>query len=457
MTTSDTFEERARAKKLGSDLIRFCVNTKLHDMPNLQSANVNDTARVVNGLLTDDCLTCEEFIYLDPEWMDTKDYMSIPIEKFKEYLEKIGITDKAADWNGLAEEARKMALGSLATRLKRVFISCRVVYEKGEAPEVDEGEPLSLQENKTLLTMFVLVDGRKDLSQFLPHLSMLGKMRKCARKGGHFTHIPLVKLVAQTSAPLNDTFELSTKGIKRGQESSSGQKFLNNVFEILVAIKLWITGFRMASIDLTDDDGDPIISGDTVHRLIEVYTKMVQIYSGHGQGRLMALRDDGMRQLILDKKNGRGMSVGKALESALDSQEEKMMGGPTVLELEIIASRNNGKGSYSNGQIRFPQQKWQDTGGKGKGHWGGKGGGKGGKGNDMHGLRTAASANWQSRDGLDFCLFYNDQRGGRGCDAGPNCKKAHVCDILVNGKSGWQPCHGDHSRIEHVQRWGVPK
>ena len=51
-----------------------------------------------------------------------------------------------------------------------------------------------------------------------------------------------------------------------------------------------------------------------------------------------------MRQGMLDKKNGRGYSIGGALECMLNVHEERMLQGPSVQEIESIASRSNGKG-----------------------------------------------------------------------------------------------------------------
>ena len=104
-------------------------------------------------------------------------------------------------------------------------------------------------------------------------------------------------------------------------------------------------------------------------------------------------------------------------------------------------------------------EKWQRPTGKGKGGFN-DGGGKGkGKGLDFHtpGVVTAAKENWTCKDKRPFCLFFNDERGGRGCDAGSHCKNGHFCDLMVSTKGGWEPCHGNHSRKWHIDNWGVPK
>ena len=445
--------------KMASDLIRFTLSVGLHDIQYLRSAGADDTARVANYLLAALKLTSEEFVFMNPEWMDTSEAGSTPIDTFKDWLSTIGIDNGAPNWDLADEGARKIALGSLATKCKRVYINARASYEKGDTVEADEGEPLSQSENKTLLTLFAKRDGRLDLSEYLPHMNILGKFRRSAQ--GYMTHVCLVKLVAQTSIAPTEELVVSERGIKRGQNTLSERKFVGDVFDLLEKAKLWATGYRLACIDLTDSDGKPAFSADIMHRYISLITKCAKIYMWpYGCGRLLAMKEDTMRQGMLDKKNGRGYSVGGALECMLNTHEERMLQGPSVQELESIASRSNGKGGKGGkGGDTYPSpEKWQRPA-KGKGG-SNNGGGKGkGKGLDFHtpGVVTAAKENWTCKDRRPFCLFFNDERGGRGCDAGAQCKNGHFCDLMVNTANGWEPCHGNHSRKWHIDNWGVPK
>ena len=89
MTTSDTFEERAKMGKMASDLIRFTLSVLQWDymiIQYLRSAGADDNARVANYLLANLKLTSEEFVFMNPEWMDTSEAGSTPIDTFKDWL-----------------------------------------------------------------------------------------------------------------------------------------------------------------------------------------------------------------------------------------------------------------------------------------------------------------------------------------------------------------------------------
>jgi len=74
----------------------------------------------------------------------------------------------------------------------------------------------------------------------------------------------------------------------------------------------------------------------------------------------------------------------------------------------------------------------------------------------IKGIRTfGATKDCPKLAGLDaakprFCQYFNT---GQTCSYGANCKRAHLCDILLADKS---VCCAAHSRKGHVDALGLP-
>ena len=436
----DEFEHIAKKAGMEPKLIQDILEVKLNDITYLTcgtGANELMPARVAHIFVDEDILTAEKVVFAHDEWSDFSTAMSTPSNVFKDWLKCYGIFPRGEDWQITDDAAITLAYGALSMMVKRVYVKARVRFEKGDEAEADDETPLSKAEELTLQQLWESNRGRKEMSAYIMHLGPLGTLRRATVN--YWKHYPLYKVDSQTSPPPKEETVIDSNGIRKRDATSSERKYVNDLFEIVRKVDIYITSIDYVCIDLKGNDGMPVMNADIANKYIRMIQDGSKRYKGAGLAHYLAVKEDACRQSIVDLKNGHKMGIGECIEAAIKEHQGIILAGPTAAEIATNEAR-----------LQPKHQKGSPKGGGKPSQKGGGKGGRNGKGNQInYKIASQVQPPWKSTNNIPFCRQFNE---GTGCN-GTTCKFEHKCDVMVQKNGNTEPCHCDHARHEHLS-WG---
>jgi hypothetical protein len=356
----------------------------------------------------------------------------------------------------------------IKSRLRALF-KCIVTLEKSKVSQLEQtfeqdalgGEidaPLSTDDRQRLVTVAQTKYGVTFPPNETPAPSLIGRLVR-ESKSLTASYIPIHKVRSLLGQQMSDkgskvkigTFNISTSTeVESSVSIDSNLTFLNQLTILtnawtLAGAKTLENGKQWCPIQMSTDYLRRFREAASVFSTSELVQIDTQIRSA-------------MVDLVNNGDSGDTFTLGEAIKRAV--ADHRFMLIPRLesqLGTSASSSSNPHPPGFDYSAFNVHHDRRSRKGDKGKGGRGGRGG-KHGKGNDRgkgggakhpgpkkHAKTNKWKTGWYTSDGTEICKFHQDNRGP--C-RNNQCKKGHVCDVVVDSKG--TICGKAHRRVEHT-------